>query len=230
MANYRYVGFDLLKSLKKMNDDADVRLTQVVYWIQVIANRIRADQFLKTDSGLFTSTFTNVQVLTDSNGKKYIELPNQIMDLPNEEGVEMITYCSDKCDPHPQSAVFFQPTTMAKSPLLYMDEYTEPSSNNPYFYRVGDKVNGVKVNRIYFLGLECIDVDCVDIALRCSIDPTSVCDLDDEIPIPDERVKELMDEILALGRFVMMVPEERINQGDDETSPSSVPNPPQTEQ
>lgn len=229
MANYRYVAYDLLTSLKKMTDDADIRLLQVVYWIQVVANKIRVDQFLKSDTGLFTSTFSEVTVMTDSKGRKYIDIPAQIMDLPNEEGIEMLTYCAEKCNPNPHSQVSFQPTTLAKSPVLYMDEYSAPSTSNPYFYRVGDKVDGVKVNRLYLLGIECYDVDCLDIAIRCSLDPTSVCDLDDDIPIPDERIKELMDEILALGRFVMMIPEERINQGTDEAA-TNVPQPPQTEQ
>lgn len=230
MANYRYVSYSLLTSLKKMDDDSDVRLPHVVYWVQVVANKLMVDQFLKTDSGLFTSTFNEVTVLEDEKGRKYFELPSQIMDLPNEEGIELITYCAEKCNPHPQQSVFFQPTTLAKSPLLYYDEYTKPSTLNPYFYRVGYKVDGAKVNRVYLLGLECAKVDCLDIALRCTIDPTALCDLDEEIPLPDERIKELMDEVLALGRFIMMIPEERVNQGADETSPSNVPQPPQNEQ
>ena len=51
MATYRYVALDIQKSLKKAFDDADVRQAQVVYWIQVAANRIRVDQEQKTDSG-----------------------------------------------------------------------------------------------------------------------------------------------------------------------------------
>jgi hypothetical protein len=231
MATYRYVAFDLLKSLKQMNDDSNVRLPQVVYWVQVVANKLRVDQFMKTDSGQFTSTFSNITVMTDSNGKKYIDLPNQIMDLPNEEGVELLTYCAEHCNPHPQSdVVFFEPTTLAKTPLLYMNEYTEPEPNRPYFYRVGDKVDGTAVSRLYLLGIECVEVDCVDIAIRCSLNPSNVCDLDDEIPLPDERIKELMDEILMLGRFVMMMPEERVNQGSDQTSPNSVPQTPPSTQ
>lgn len=231
MATYRYVSYSLLDSLNKMTDDADIRLTHVLYWVQVVANKLRVDQFLKTDTGLFTSTFSNIQVQTDSNGKKYIDLPAQIMDLPNEEGVELLTYCAEHCNPHPQSeVVFFEPTTLSKSPLLWMNEYTIPEPNRPYFYRVADKSDGVSVNRLYLLGIECVIVDCVDIAIKCSIDPTSICDLDDELSLPDERVKELIDEVLAMGRFVMMIPEERVNQGSDETTPNQVPPPQQNEQ
>lgn len=223
---YRYVGYDLLTSLKKMSDDADIRLSQVLYWIAVVANRIRVDQFGKTGSGLYTSTFSNIQIQTDSSGKKYIDIPALIMDLENEKGIEMLTYCADECNPYPFTKVFFQPTTIGESMVLYMDEYTTPSPKNPYFYRVGDKVDNVKVNRLYLLGLECIEVRCLDCALRCSIDPTNICDLDNEIPIPDERIEELINSVLNLGRFVMMIPEENVNQGSDNVQ-GEVPNAPQ---
>lgn len=223
MATWRYVGYDLLTSLKKMDDDSDIRLTQVLYWMQVIANRISVEQFLATDSGLYTSTFDNVTILTDDKGRKYIDLPNQIMDLPNEEGVEMMSYCADGCEPSPFTTVFFQPTTLSKVPHLYMDEYTKPDTDNPYFYRVGNKVNGTKVSRLYLLGLDCIQVTCLEIAIRCTLDPSKLCDLDEDIPLPDERIEELMQAILQLGRFVMMIPEERVNEGGDETPEMSAP-------
>lgn len=220
MATYRYVGYDLLTSLRKMFDDADIRMSHVLYWISVIANRIRVDQLGKTNTGLFTSTFSNIPINTDSSGKKYIDLPASIMDLQNESGVEVLTYCSDECNPYPFIKVFFQPTTIGESMVLYMDEYTKPDPKNPYFYRIGDKVDGVKVSRLYLLGIECIEVRCLEAALKCSIDPTKICDLDDEIPIPDERIEELMTGVLQLGRFVMMIPDENINQGSDNSQPA----------
>ncbi len=223
---YRYVGYDLLTSLKKMSDDADIRLNQVLYWVAVMANKIRVDQFNKTNTGFFTSTFSNLPILTDSSGKKYIDIPAAIMDLSNEKGVEILTYCADECNPYPFTKVFFQPTTIGESMVLYMDEYTKPSPSNPYFYRVGDKVDNVKVNRLYLLGLECIEVRCLEAALRCSIDPTNICDLDEEVPIPDERIDELINAVLTLGRFVMMIPEETVNQGSDDAR-GNVAAPPQ---
>lgn len=225
---YRYVGYDLLSSLNKMFDDADIRLSHVLYWISVVSNRINVDQFLKTNTGLYTSTFSNLPIMTDSSGKKYIDLPADIMDLTNENGIEMLTYCADECNPYPFTKVFFQPTRMSEAFMLYMDEYTTPAADNPYFYRVGDKVDSVKVNRLYLLGIECIEVRCLDIAIRGSINPATICDLDDEIPIPNERIEELMTAVLQLGRFVMMIPNENVNQGADSARPAEIPSAPET--
>jgi len=224
MATYRYVAHDIQKSLKKAFDDADVRLAQVVYWIQVVANRIRVDQEQKTGSGLFVSTFSSVPVSVDEKSRQYVDLPKSIMDLPNEGGVEFITYNYDTgcCCSGPNFAhTPFQPTTISKSHRLYMDKYEKPTPKNPYFYRVGDRVDNVNVDRLYFLGTECIILQDVELGLKTSLSPTDICSLDEQVPIPDERVEELMKTVLELGRWVTLMPEERINQGSDESLPNA---------
>jgi hypothetical protein len=232
MATYRYVANDIRTSLNKAFDDADIRLNQILYWIQVVANRIRVDQNEITESGLFVSTFCNVPILKDAKDRQYFDLPNSIMDLPNEKGIVYITYNHDTgccCDGPNFAQTYFQPTHVANLRTLYMDEYTKPAPANPYFYRIGDKFDGVDVNRIYLVGTDCIVVRDVEIAIRCSLDPSSVCDLDAQIPLPDERIEELMKAVLDIGRFVMLMPEERINQGSDETSMQQ-PDPPEVPQ
>lgn len=221
MATYRYVGYDLLTSLNKAFDDADIRLNQVLYWIQVIANRIRADQAQLNKSGLYTSTFSSVPVLKDSKGRDYFDLPNQIMELPNEGGVEYITYNEETgccCEGASFMQVFFQPTNVMTAHRLYGDEYEKPTPSNPYFYRVGHKVDGEQVSRIYLVGVDCIDITDVEIGIKCALDPSNVCDLDDEIPLAPKQIEFLMREVLGLGRFVMMIPEERENDGADESN------------
>lgn len=216
---YRYVVYDLQKSLKKTFDDADITLIQIIYWVQVIANRIRLEHYSATKSDLFTSTFYPIDVKKDDKGRKYIDLPVQIMDLPNNEGVAYITYNFDTncCHGDTFAQTYFQPVNTMDVQLLYLDEYTKPTPKQPYFRRVGDKVNGVDVNRIYLLGLECVEVKDVEIAVRSTLDPRNVCNLDDKLPIPDERVADLMTEILKLGRFIMLIPDERQNDGSDNT-------------
>jgi len=219
---YRFVAYDLQKSLKKTFDDADITLIQIIYWVQVVANRIRMEHYLATQSDLFTSTFYPITVLTDDKGRKYIDLPTQIMDLPNNEGIAYITYNTDtnSCHGDNFAQTFFQPVDTMKVQHLYLDEYTKPSPRNPYFRRVGDKVNGVAVNRVYLLGIECVEVKDVEIAVRSALNPSSVCSLDDNLPIPDERVGDLIQEVLKLGRFVMLIPDERQNDGTDGTANS----------
>ncbi len=84
---YRYVVYDLQKNFNATFDDADFTFNQILYWVMVVANRLRVQQTMATNSDLFTSTFDDVPVLTDSKGRKYIDLPVQIMDLPNNAGV-----------------------------------------------------------------------------------------------------------------------------------------------
>ena len=214
---YRYVIYDLDKSFNAAFDDADFTLNQIMYWVMVVANRMRLQQTIATNTDLFTSTFNNVPVLTDTKGRKYIDLPSQIMDLPNNSGVIYITYNEETCHCEGPSfaQVWFQGVNLGSVQHLYLDEYTKPSAKNPYFYRIGDHIDGVKVNRIYLLGLECVDVIDLEIAIKATLDPKQVCSLDDEIPLPDEMIQDLMMQVLQLGRFVMLMPKEIINDGED---------------
>jgi hypothetical protein len=214
---YRYVIYDLDKSFNAAFDDADFTLNQIMYWVMVVANRMRLQQTIATNTDLFTSTFNNVTVLTDTKGRKYIDLPSQIMDLPNNSGVIYITYNEETCHCEGPSfaQVWFQGVNLGSVQHLYLDEYTKPSAKNPYFYRIGDHIDGVKVNRIYLLGLECVDVIDLEIAIKATLDPKQVCSLDDEIPLPDEMIQDLMMQVLQLGRFVMLMPKEIINDGED---------------
>ena len=214
---YRYVIYDLDKSFNAAFDDADFTLNQIMYWVMVVANRMRLQQTIATNTDLFTSTFNNVPVLTDTKGRKYIDLPSQIMDLPNNSGVIYITYNEETCHCEGPSfaQVWFQGVNLGSVQHLYLDEYTKPSAKNPYFYRIGDHIDGVKVNRIYLLGLECVDVIDLEIAIKATLDPKQVCSLDDDIPLPDEMIQDLMMQVLQLGRFIMLMPKENINDGED---------------
>lgn len=215
---YRYVVYDIEKSLKKTFDDADITFNQILYWVMVVANKIRLQHNVATNSDLFTSTFCPVPVVEDEKGRKYVDLPTQVMDLPNNAGIPYVSYNIDtNCCKGPAFAqVFFQGVNIAEVQHLYLDKYTEPSSKNPYFYRVADRVNGVSVNRLYLLGLECSDVRDLEVAVKSSLNPKELCSLDDNLPVPDELIQDLITEVLQLGRFVMMIPEERENTGEDE--------------
>ena len=215
---YRYVIYDIEKSLKKNFDDADITLTQILYWVLVVANKIRFAHNKKTDSDLFTSTYGAINIEKDAKGRKYIDLPTQIMDLPNNGGVVYVSYDLEDCECEvPTFAqVEFEPLNVGDVKHAYMDEYTKPTSKQPYFYRIGDKVNGCSVNRLYLLGIECVEVEALEVALKSTLDPKCICNLDDEIPLPNELVHDLITEVLSLGRFVMMIPEERVNVGEDD--------------
>ena len=215
---YRYVVYDLQKNFNATFDDADFTFNQILYWTMVVANRLRIQQVLATSSDLFTSTFDYISVQTDAKGRKYIDMPTQVMDLPNNGGVIYITYNEDtcKCEGPTFAQVWFQPINIGSVQNLYLDEYTKPSSKNPYFYRIGHEVNGTGVNRLYLLGIECVPVETVEIAVRSSLDPKKLCNIDEEIPLPDEMIQELMMQVLQLGKFIMLMPKENANEGEDE--------------
>lgn len=216
---YRFVVYDLQKSFSASFDDADFTFNQILYWVQVVSNRLRASDNGFTNSDLYTSTFSNVPVSVDANGAQYVDLPVQIMNLPNNSGIVYLTYNVEtcKCSGPTFAQTWFQGTSIGAVQNLYLDKYTKPSITNPYFYRVGAQVDGVGVNRLYLLGTECINVETVAIALKASLDPTSICNIDDQISLPDELIQELMMQVLQLGRFIMLMPNEATNDGQDDS-------------
>lgn len=220
---YRYVVYDLQKNFNATFDDADFTFNQILYWVMVVANRLRVQQTMATNSDLFTSTFNDVAVLTDSKGRKYIDLPEQVMDLPHNAGIVYITYNEDTCacEGPAFAQVWFQGVTVGNVQHLYLDAYTAPSSKNPYYYRIGHKVDGAGVNRLYLLGIECAPVKSVEIAIKCSLDPKKLCNIDEDIPLPDEMIQELMMQVLQLGKFIMLMPKEVTNEGEDEAELNS---------
>lgn len=218
MSTYRTVVFDFLTNFKLSFDDADIRPVQVLWWAQVITNRLNTDRLENpNETTPYISTYSSVPVLTDPVWGQYIELPVHILDLTNDRGVHVLTYNEETCccDGPIYAQRFFQPTKMSEAHRLYGDPYEKPSPSNPYFYRVANKVDDVNVNRVYLLGIECIVVTDIKIALLEALDPRQTCSMDDEIPLPPDLVVQLQAELMRLGRFIMLVPDERVNDGSD---------------
>jgi hypothetical protein len=211
------VIFDFLTNFKQKFDDADIRPTQVLFWIQVFVNKLRTDSYEANNTGSYISTYSSVTVLRDNKDRPYFDLPVQILDLTNERGINYITYNEETCccAGPPMSQVFFQPTKVSALNRLYGDEYEKPSTTNPYFYRIGDRHDGVSVNRVYLLGVECIVLKDVEIGILSALDPRDICSYDDEVPLAPDLIEVLQKSLLALGRFVMLVPDERVNDGSD---------------
>ena len=74
MATYRYVVYDLQKNLSSTFDDADFTFNQILYWVTMVANRLRAEQQMVEGSDLFTSTFNSASIQVGVKGSKYINL------------------------------------------------------------------------------------------------------------------------------------------------------------
>jgi len=220
---YRFVANDILRTLKQVFDDRDVQMTQVIYWIQVVLNRLRVVELREEniDNGQYDTIFPSVTVNIDKSDnltgkledRKYIVLPDNVYNFEMDGAIKYVTYSFDQecCESGPtHTAVFFQPTTVMKSHRLYRNNYEKPSPDNPYFYRTK--------NIIYLLGIECIAVDSLEMCLTTTLDPKAVCNLDDPIEISENLIQQLKLEVFNLGRFIFNIPRERINEGSDLTT------------
>ena len=205
MASYRSVVYDIYTILRANFDDTEISLNHVLYWVQMYGDRLRMQHDEKINTGATLSVFNAVPVLIEANtGRKYIVIPTGIYDTDNDMGINYISY-SYSVDPNAFSYVTFSRTTPSASQRLYWTPEEKPAPDNPYFYRIGD--------RIYLLGLDCIDVQFIELGLKTTF-VGDVCDLDDEFDFPPELLPILQRQILDLGRFVLQIPADRTNEAD----------------
>lgn len=223
MATYKYVAYNVQQSYKKTYDDSDLGLNQILFWINVVTARLRKENEKEFEDGRFLTIFSPLSVLIDEElGKrKYIDIPADVADMNNDKGIQYVTYNYETrccCTGASFSQVIFQPTHPSQAFRLSMDEYEKPSPKNPYFYRVTG-VNGCNnVNRLYFLGLECVEVESIEIGIICNADSNAACSLDDDVPLPEHLIEELITRVLNLGRFLLIAPQENVNEGSDLTN------------
>jgi len=217
---FRTVVDDLMKDFKQQFDDKNLQRSQVAHWLIMLGNRLLSQHISKRDSGAFLSIYPDIpiQVATENigpniiKGRKYIVLPTCIFDYDKDGGVEYISYYMDKQEPTcppPFTRQTFNRTTPGDIQRVYMSEYEKPSAKNPYWYRAG--------HNIFLLGIECVNPKAIEIGIYSTIKPITDpdIDLDGDFPFPEELLIQLKRQVLDLGRFVMVIPEERINDGVD---------------
>lgn len=204
MATWRKVGYDILTDLKLRFDDASITLSHVVYWVGIYANRLLILHQKKRDSGAYLSEFQIPHSLIhyDGAGRPYFDLPQAIYDYDNDGGIDYISYYANGF-----KRVTFSRTSRSIARRLYFTDEETPAPDNPYFYRIG--------SRVYILGLECITIPDLDIGLRTTLEDVAPCDLDEEMKFPGELLPVLQRQVLDLGRWVLMMPKDRTNTGDD---------------
>jgi len=224
----RTIVDDLMKDFKQQFDDKQLQKSQVAHWVIMVGNRLLMQHIGKRDSGAFLSIYPDVpiQVAAQNNapniikGRKHIILPETIFDYNLDGGVEYISYYVDREEngcPPPFTRQTFTRTTPGDVQRLYMNKYEEPGPKNPYWYRAGQY--------IYLLGIECINPKAVEIGIYSTIKPITDpdTDLDKPFKFPEELIIQLKKQVLDLGRFVMVIPEERVNDGIDSESQKAVP-------
>lgn len=221
----RHIVDDIETDLKQVLDDQTITKAQIAYWVIIVGNNILSEHIKRRDSGAFLSTFilpvNRFQTNKNPNEVKdryYFRLPGSIFDYNKDAGISFIAYYRDKAKPGcpPEfTKTTFSRTTPAQAEALYMNRYEKPSESNPYFYRVHDIV--------YLLGTECIPMTDIEVGLFLCIPPVTEIDLDAPFDFPEERIEVLKRRVLDLGRFSLLLPQERINDGAPDTKASAVP-------
>jgi hypothetical protein len=223
----RHIIDDIAVALKQTSDDKSIQRSQIAYWVLLIGNTLKAQHIQKRSSGAFLSIFPDIPVLMDTvNGgknkiknRKYIEIPTTIYDFNNDRGIDFIAYESPggpTCPPQFTMQTFDR-TTPKESEVMYYSKYTTPSPKVPAFYRVGE--------RIYLLGIEKVDTKFVEIGLFTAFDPLTKINIDEYFDFPDELTSVLRRQVLDMARFSYIFPQERQNDGDDTIAQKTVQSP-----
>ena len=211
MASWRRIGDDLLTTLKSKYDDANIILAHVIYWMQIYGDRLLMQHQQKKDNTTYVQNFhipANM-IIPDWRNEKYFILPQDIFDYDADNGIEYITYYDGL------RYIDFNRTTPGAVARLYYTEEERPAPDNPYFYRMKD-LN--KQDGIFLLGFECINVPDLDIGLRTTLTGMTLCNLDDPMPFPDELIVILQNQVLNIGKFITLTPQDRSNTGTAEVN------------
>jgi hypothetical protein len=217
---YRQAVYAVLESVKKSFDDADYGVPMVLFWIQVVANRMIAKAIQESGDqvgGHYLTRFCGVDVNVDSKGQKYIELPAEILAMDNDAAIDTIALSiNSKCKRPGFTMKPWSRTTVTKAWTTVDNGFESASPRNPYFYTVVDAcADGPKKVLAYALGYECVEIDKVDMFLITGANMSNVCDLDDVIPIDAEDEPFLIQDAMRLIRYTSIFPEDRRNDGED---------------
>jgi hypothetical protein len=205
---YRYSLNDCKLALKSAFPDAEIPSNQILFWVRIAENFIM-QRHLKVDvTGAYLTEFNTVPVVTTTspNLRKYVVLPASVLDLTNDTGIVYVAYQNNVLQ---NEQVFFQWCEADEIQTLDWMPLEAPSTSNPYAYRVG--------NNIYLLGVEALTIANVQIGMYAAVDPrTDYVNIDSPMAINEEQIISLRDIVLDLGKYMLMIPKERLQAGDDQ--------------
>ena len=73
MATYREVAYSVLQAYKKVHDDTTVEVSQIVFYIQVIVNRLRQENKRDISVSRYLTKFCSIPVEIDKDCKDQME-------------------------------------------------------------------------------------------------------------------------------------------------------------
>jgi len=207
---YREIAYSVLTTLKQDGDDSELTISHIVYYIDLVLNRLRAQHIQKSPTGALLTLFNNVSVVVGTDGAKYIELPVAIYDFVNDKGIDFVSYSTFPAAGCEDLHIPFTWVEPSKVHRMYLDKYEKPSPSNPYMFRIA--------NKVYLLGIECVDIKDISIALYTAIDFSKNCDIDTEVDITSEHMLLVEYQVLELAKFGTTTIKDNVNDGDDTTS------------
>jgi hypothetical protein len=174
-------------------------------------------------SGTYLSIFDQIKIQTDSNNnRKYIEPPVDILELDYDNGIEFIGYDiinDTECKKPEFADATFNRTSLSDIPRLYYNPHETPSPKNVFFYIVG--------SRIYFVGLENVNVKYLEGGFVGAINPNTLTSFDTKIELDSRLMETLITQVISLGYFALRVPKDRKNDGTETEIQQPVKTPPQ---
>jgi hypothetical protein len=219
----RTVVDDLMLDFRQIFDDKRLQKSQIAHWVIMLGNRLLMQHIGKRDSGQYLHIYGDVPIMVSATTqnpniiakRKYIELPANIFDFDKDGGVEYIAFYDEDGCGNPIQKTFGR-TTPSDLRRMMKSTYEKPE-RNPVWYRAGDN--------IFLVGIECLNTRSVEIGIYSTIKPVTdpETDLDKPFRFPEELLIQLKRQVLDLGRFVMMIPDERTNDGADSAPMQQAP-------
>lgn len=234
MVTYLDLALDLEKSLHQNTDDKEINRYALFFWIFTYAKALKRQRFEKDismgnkfDDG-FLNIFNKIPVYssptptnqTPLQGLKYIIMPESVMSLSNNKGINYIAYSG--YDPDCSGTEFTMATFTRTQPnearRLYMrtSETEKPSPKNVYYFRTGDE--------IYFVGIEQVNVSFLEAGIYSDGNFADIKSVNEKINLPSDMIGALRNQLLGMGRFILMLPADVANDGTSAISGRNMQN------
>ena len=225
METLRQVWHDIRRDLKQRKDDIEISDAQGIYWILVVADRMRMQHIEKRSSGAFLTTMV-LPVVADVVfvNRRYVVMPKAIYDYDMDAGVQSLSYfIADSQTPEFRRVEFFR-TTPSGTRSRNMSAYQKARPEHPYFWREHE--------RLYLDGIH-PDVPNVEAKLLTTLPSITEVDAeglaDQPFDFPRELLYPLKRAILDMGRFSLSLPGQHlVNDGTNRNAAQTLGAPEKT--
>lgn len=202
METLRTITSDVRRTLKQTKDDLEIPEMQLMYWVLVVADRLRMQHIVKRSSGAHLTSFV-LPVIADATftERRYAVLPRSIYDIDLDAGIESLCYYKPSQNRPEFSVVTFFRTTPSGLRGANLSTYQKSALDHPYYWREG--------NRLYLDGVH-NGVKNIEARVYCNLPDINSVDPDAPLDFPKELIYPLTRAVLDMGRFALSLPGEYI--------------------